>query len=230
MITIRRAAERGHADHGWLDSRFSFSFAEYFDPEHDHFRALRVINEDVIAGGTGFPSHPHADMEILTYVLEGGVKHKDSTGSEGVTCPGDVQRMTAGTGVMHSEFNASGNDPLHLLQIWIYPEARGLKPGYEQKRFDDKANRLRLIASRDGRDGSLTIHQDVSVYASELERGVELRHALKAGRGAWVQVARGGLLINGQALDAGDGVAVEDEGELAIKAVEPSEFLLFDLR
>lgn len=229
MMTIRQAGERGHANHGWLDTFHTFSFADYFDPDHHHYRALRVINEDWVAPGQGFPPHAHADMEIITYILEGALQHKDSTGTEGVIRPGDVQRMSAGTGVVHSEFNASKKDEVHLLQIWIFPERRGLAPGYEQKRFDDRANVLRLIASPDAKDGSLTIHQDARVYASVLEKGKSVRHELAAGRGAWLQVARGALELNGKALKAGDGASVEGEA-LAIVATEPAEFILFDLR
>jgi hypothetical protein len=229
-LLLRKSADRGKADHGWLKSHHTFSFADYLDAEHHHFRALRVINEDRVAPGEGFPSHAHADMEILTYVLEGGVRHKDSMGTNGILRPGDVQRMTAGRGVVHSEFNASSVETLHFLQIWLFPETRALEPGYEQKRFDDKRNRLRLIASRDARDGSLAIHQDADVYASELEKGGELRLALKPGRGAWLQVARGVVSLNGIALAAGDGARIEDESALVMGAVEAAEFLLFDLR
>lgn len=230
-ITLRPAQARFHGQHGWLDSYHTFSFAEFYDPAHMGFRALRVINDDWIAPGTGFDTHPHRDMEILTYVYEGAVEHKDSTGGHGITARGDVQRMTAGTGVRHSEFNASASQDLRLLQIWILPEATRLAPGYEQTRFDDesKRDRLRLIASRHGQDGSLTIHQDVAIYASLLSAGASLTHSLTKGRGAWVQMVSGELQVNGQILAAGDGAAIEDVAELTLTATQDSEFVLFDL-
>ncbi len=232
MITIRPAEERGHANIGWLNTRFSFSFADYHDPKHMGFRSLRVINDDRIAGGGGFGAHPHRDMEIITYMLDGALEHRDSMGHGAVLRRGDIQHMTAGSGVVHSEFNHSENDPIRLLQIWIFPEKRGLPPGYQDKRVGDeeKLNRLRLLASPDGADDSLVIYQDASVYASILEKGKEVRHALRAGRHAWVQVAAGEINVNGRALQEGDGAAISDETELVISGTgEKSEFLVFDL-
>jgi redox-sensitive bicupin YhaK (pirin superfamily) len=227
MMTIRRSDERGHANHGWLDTYHTFSFADYYDPAHIEFRTLRVINEDRVAPGQGFGTHPHRDMEIITYVLSGALAHKDSSGGEGVLRPGDVQHMTAGSGIQHSEFNASQTEPVHLLQIWILPDKKGLKPGYEQKHFE--IGGLRLVASRDGRDGSLLVHQDVDVFAARLPAGGEVRHTLAAGRHAWLQVARGTVTLNGTELRAGDGAAVSEERGLTIIGREPAEFLLFDL-
>jgi len=233
MLTIRRAAERGMNDVGWLKSAHTFSFGNYHDPAHQGFRTLRVINDDHIAPGTGFGTHPHRDMEIVTYVLAGAVAHQDSTGGRGVIGRGEVQRMTAGRGIAHSEYNASETEPLHLLQIWLFPERTGLEPGYEQKAFseDEKRNRLRLIASPEARDGALKIHQDVDLWAAILEPGSGLTHNLRPGRHAWVQVATGSLTLNGQALEAGDGVAISDETVLELRgsAGEPAEILLFDL-
>jgi redox-sensitive bicupin YhaK (pirin superfamily) len=230
MITIRKAAERGHFDFGWLDTYHTFSFGDYYDPEFMGFRSLRVINEDRVAPRTGFPTHGHRDMEIITYVLEGALEHRDSIGNGSVIRPGEVQRMTAGTGVTHSEANSS-EDPVHLLQIWILPNARGLKPGYEQKTFtdDEKRDRLRLVASADGRDGSVTINQDASIYASVLAAGREVIHQLAPNRNAWVQVARGRIEINGNDLNQSDGAAISGETAIAIAASEPAELLLFDL-
>jgi redox-sensitive bicupin YhaK (pirin superfamily) len=231
MITRRPARERGHADHGWLDTWHTFSFSDYHDPRHMGFRDLRVINDDRVRGGHGFPPHPHRDMEIITYVLEGALEHRDSMGNGSVIRPGEVQRMSAGTGVVHSEFNPSRADLVHLLQIWILPRARGLAPGYEQRRFDDAelADRLRVIAAPDGRDGAVTINQDVSVYAARLGAGAKVQHALARGRFAWVHVARGAASLNGEAMEAGDGAAVSDEHDLVLNAATPAEFLLFDL-
>jgi len=231
MLTIRRASARGHADHGWLDSRHTFSFADYFDSEHMGFGPLRVINDDRVAPGAGFPTHPHADMEIVSYVLEGALEHKDSLGSGSVIRPGDVQRMSAGTGIRHSEFNASRTEPVHFLQIWILPERRGLKPGYEQKAFTEQERRgnLRLIGSRDGAEGSVTIHRDVRLYAGLLGAGERVTHALADGRAAWVQVARGRVLLNGQTLDEGDGASLEGAGPLSLEGTGNAEVLLFDL-
>ena len=232
MLIIRRANERGHADFGWLDSHHSFSFGEYYDPAHMGFGPLRVINDDRVAGGGGFPTHPHRDMEIVSYVLDGALAHKDSLGTGSVIKPGDVQRMSAGTGIAHSEFNASATDPVHFLQIWFLPEKRGLAPGYEQKNFDVKAKRntLRLVASPDGRDGSVTIRTDAALYVSLLGAGAKVSHALAAGRGAWVQVARGSVAVGDITLAEGDGLQATDERALEIvgKAAE-SEILLFDL-
>ncbi len=230
-LTIRRSEERGKADFGWLKSRHSFSFGHYHDPAHMGFGPLRVINEDRVAPGGGFPTHPHSDMEILSYVLEGGLEHKDSLGTGSVIQPGDVQRMSAGTGVRHSEYNASKSEPVHFLQIWIIPEKQGIAPGYEQKTFGDgeKRGRLALIGSRDGRDGSVVIHQDVALYASILEPGETVAHEAGANRGVWVQVARGAVKVDGHAVEAGDAVAIEGPGRVSIEAVEAAEFLLFDL-
>ena len=231
MITIRKAADRGHFDFGWLDTYHTFSFGDYYDPEFVNFRSLRVINEDRVAPRTGFPKHGHRDMEIITYILEGALEHRDSMGNGSVIRPGEVQRMTAGTGVTHSEANSSETERVHLLQIWILPNARGLKPGYEQKTFadDEKRNRLRLVASADGRDGSVTINQDASIYASVLDAGREAIHQLAPDRSAWVQVARGRIAINGNDLNQGDGAAISGEPAIAIAASEPAELLLFDL-
>jgi len=231
MLAIRRSHERGHANHGWLDTHYTFSFSDYYDPEHVHFRTLRVINDDRVAGGGGFPMHPHRDMEIVTYVLEGGLEHRDSMGNGSVIRPGDVQRMSAGTGVTHSEFNASKTEPVHLLQIWMFPERKGIKPSYEQKAFSeaDKRSRLRLVASPDGRDGSVTIHQDNEMYATVLRKGETVRHELKPERHAWVQVARGSVKLNGQELAEGDGAAISEEKAIELAGVKDAELLLFDL-
>jgi len=231
MITLRPARERGHADHGWLDSHHTFSFADYHDPKHMGFRALRVINEDRVAPGRGFGTHGHRDMEIVSYVLDGALEHKDSMGTGSVIQPGDVQRMSAGTGVLHSEFNASKTAPVHFLQIWILPEKAGLPPGYEQKAFPaaERQGKLRVIAARDGRDGAVTVHQDVTLYAALLDPGEGVRHPLASGRHAWVQVARGAVDLGGYLLKAGDGAAVSSEPELVLQAREPTELLVFDL-
>jgi redox-sensitive bicupin YhaK (pirin superfamily) len=231
MITIRRADERGHADHGWLDSHHTFSFADYHDPMHMGFGPLRVINDDRVAPGAGFPTHGHRDMEIVSYVLEGALEHKDSMGTGSVIRPGDVQRMSAGTGVRHSEFNASKREPVHFLQIWIEPKERGLAPGYEQNSFsvDDRRNRLRLVAAPDGADGALTIHKDVRVYATLLDDGVEVAHALAPGRRAWLHVAEGSLELDGTRLEAGDGAAITDATKLTLRGRANGHALLFDL-
>ncbi len=231
MIRLRKAEDRGHADHGWLDTWHTFSFADYYDPEHMGFRALRVINDDVVAPGRGFGTHPHRDMEIVTYVLEGALAHKDSMGNASTIVPGEVQRMSAGTGVLHSEFNHSKTDRVHLLQIWILPSRTGLAPSYEQTFFPDeeKLGRLRLVASPDGADGSVTIHQDARLYATLLEPGQEVAHELAPGRHAWVHVARGKASLNGQALAAGDGAAVSAEERLVLRGDGRAEVLLFDL-
>ena len=233
MIKIRPSAARGHANHGWLDTYYSFSFSNYYDPKHMGFRDLRVINEDRVSAGRGFGSHPHRDMEIITYIIEGELSHRDSTGTEATIRQNDVQRMSAGTGVTHSEYNNSAN-PVHLLQIWIMPEADGLQPSYEDRTFprEEKQDRLRLIASRDGRDGSTRINQDASVYASLLDSGKSLELDLKAGRHAWVQLVSGELEVNGTRLVKGDGAAISDESKLALASVGgngAAEFLLFDL-
>jgi quercetin 2,3-dioxygenase len=231
MITIRPAAERGQTDFGWLDSKHSFSFGEYQDYDHMGFHSLRVINDDKVAGGGGFPSHPHRDMEIITWVLSGALQHKDSLGTGSVIQAGDLQRMTAGTGIVHSEFNASKTDPVHLLQIWIFPDQRGLKPSYDQKNFPaaERKGQLKLLASQDGRDGSISFHQDASLYAAALEPGQKVKHELAAGRAAWVQVATGSITLNGQTLRAGDGAAIENESQLELVGVEYGETLVFDL-
>ena len=231
MITLRPAHERGHFDHGWLDTRHTFSFSEYMDPRFMGWGPLRVINEDRVQPGQGFPTHAHRDMEIISYVLAGALEHRDSLGTGSVIRPGDVQRMSAGTGVRHSEFNPSATEPVHFLQIWIEPLRRSIAPGYEQKTFPeaDKRGRLRLVAAPDGADGSVTIHQDARVYATVLDRGAEVKHALGPGRRAWMQVTRGALALNGATLVAGDGAAVSDEASLVIGARERAEALLFDL-
>jgi hypothetical protein len=231
MVTIRRSAERGHANHGWLDSYHSFSFADYYDPQHMGFSTLRVINEDYVAPGTGFGTHPHRDMEIITYILAGELEHKDSMGNGSVIRPGDVQRMSAGTGVLHSEFNPSPDKQVHLLQIWIQPNARGVKPGYEQKRFEDaeKRGRLRLVASPDGAEGSVTIHQNARVYAGLVDGAERVEHSLAAGRTAYVHVARGTVTVNGNPLAAGDALKAEGESRITLEAGRDAEVLLFDL-
>jgi quercetin 2,3-dioxygenase len=231
QATVRKSEARGRANFGWLDSRHSFSFGHYYDPGHMGFGPLRVINEDRVAPGGGFPTHPHSDMEIISYVLEGELEHKDSLGTGSVIRPGDVQRMSAGTGVRHSEFNASDKDPVHFLQIWIIPERKGLKPGYEQKSFDAAAKRgkLRLIGSRDGRGGSVTIHQDADLYSTLLEPAESVSHRVAEGRGAWIQVVGGAITVNGQSLGAGDGMALKDAGELRLEAQSSAEVLLFDM-
>lgn len=231
MITVRRANDRGHAEHGWLDSWHTFSFADYYDPKQMGFRSLRVINEDRVEAGKGFGTHPHRDMEIVSYVLEGAIQHRDSMGNGEVLRPGEVQRMTAGTGVTHSEFNPSRTEGLHFLQIWIVPAKQGLKPGYEQKAFPnaDRQGKLRLVAAPDGRDGALTIHQDASIYASLLAAGEVVEHALGKGRGAWVQVTRGVIDVLGEKLGAGDGAAIEGEPRVLVTGERDAEFLLFDL-
>jgi hypothetical protein len=231
MILIRKSNDRGHADHGWLDSRFTFSFADYYDPQHVQFRTLRVMNDDRIAGGGGFPTHPHRDMEIVTYVLEGALAHKDSMGNGSVIKPGDVQYMSAGTGVAHSEFNASDSETAHLYQIWMFPDRQGYKPVYDQKHFTaaDKRGKLRLVVSPDGRDGSVQIRQDNELYATVLAPGESVQHALQPDRHAYVQVARGSVTLNGQPLEAGDGAAISAEKSLELTGVNDAEVLLFDL-
>ena len=231
MLSIRRSEERGGGDFGWLSTRHSFSFDRYYDPKLMGFRALRVINEDWVQPGEGFPTHPHRDMEIITYVLEGALEHKDSLGTGSVIQPGDGQRMSAGTGIRHSEFNHSKTDPVHLLQIWIMPDHSGHKPSYEQKAFPvtEKTGKLRLIASPEGQDGSVTIHQDASLYAALLNPGQEVTHELGASRYGWLQVAKGSVEVNGKTLMQGDGAAITDEREVKIKGLQDSEILLFDL-
>ena len=231
MITLRRSEERGGGNHGWLNTKHSFSFSDYYDPKFMGFRSLRVINEDWVQPGHGFPTHPHRDMEIITYVLEGALEHKDSLGTGSVIRPGDGQRMSAGTGIRHSEANPSQKESVHLLQIWITPDKQGHKPGYEQKEFraDEKRGKLRLLASPDGRDGSVTIHQDAKLYVSLLEPGEAVEHKLESGRHAWLQVAKGAVELNGKPLHPGDGAAISDELQLRIKATDSAEILLFDL-
>ncbi len=231
MMTIRHRDERGIAKMGWLNSAHTFSFGHYHDPEHMGFRALRVINEDRVIPGAGFPTHGHRDMEIISYVLEGALEHKDSTGTAAVIKPGEVQRMSAGTGVRHSEYNASKTDAVHFLQIWIIPEKEGLPAGYEQRAFPEaeKRGKLRLVASRDGRDGSVTVHQDVDLYASLLSEGDKVGFELKPGRNAWIQVARGQVKVNGALLKEGDGASLTQESKIALEGETDSEVLLFDL-
>jgi redox-sensitive bicupin YhaK (pirin superfamily) len=232
MITVRPAGERGRSLLDWLDSRHSFSFAEYYDVRHLGFRDLRVINDDRVAPGRGFGTHPHRDMEIITYVLEGSLEHKDSIGNGSVIRPGDVQRMTAGTGVRHSEFNPSRTEPVHFLQIWLIPSQSGLAPSYEQKAFgtDEKRGRLRLIASRDGAEGSVNLHQDARIFAGVFDRGQQTVLELPPGRKAWVQVARGRMALNGTSLDEGDGAAIDGETRIELVGRGASEALVFDLR
>jgi redox-sensitive bicupin YhaK (pirin superfamily) len=231
MIEVRKASERGYADHGWLRSFHTFSFADYYDPAHMGFGPLRVINEDRVAPGQGFGTHGHRDMEIVSYVLDGALEHKDSMGNGSVIRPGDVQRMSAGRGVMHSEFNHSKEALVHFLQIWIEPSVRGIPAGYEEKHFDaaSKRGRLRLVASSDGREGSVTIHQDASIYAALLDGAEHATHALRPGRKAYVHVARGKLTMNGQPLGAGDALKAADVGEIVLEQGEQAEVLLFDL-
>ncbi len=231
MFNVRKAADRGHADHGWLKANHTFSFAGYRDPDFMGFRSLRVMNEDFVAPGKGFGTHPHNNMEIVTYVLEGALEHRDSMGNGEVLYPGEFQRMSAGTGITHSEFNPSATEPVHLYQIWLQPEREGIVPSYEQKRFGDqeRLNRLRLVASREATDGSLRIHQDARIYLSTLEAGNQLAHEIAPGRHAWLQVLRGSLTAGGKTLQASDGLAVSDESELKMEAHEDAEILLFDL-
>lgn len=230
-LTIRKSEERGRANFGWLDSKHSFSFGHYHDPDQMGFGPLRVINDDRVVPGGGFPTHPHSDMEIISYVLEGALEHKDSLGTGSVIRPGDLQRMSAGTGIRHSEFNASKSEPVHFLQIWIIPEKKGLAPGYEQKAFSDaeKRGKLRMIGSRDGRDGSVTIHRDVDLYATLLAEGDAVDHTIAPARGGWVQVARGSVTLNGETLREGDGVAVSTSGPLRIEGLSEAEVLVFDM-
>ena len=231
MITFRKAADRGHANHGWLDSRFSFSFAEYQDPAHMGFRALRVINEDRIAAGTGFGKHPHRDMEILTYVLGGAIAHEDSTGARGTLVPGELQHMSAGSGVLHSEMNPSATEKCHLLQMWLLPNQRGIAPAYEQKRFAalDEHNRFHALATKDGRDGSFVLHSDAALLAGKFDAGVKLTQTLENGYG-WLQVARGAVTVNGIALEQGDAIAASKEHEMQLAIGDAgAELLLFDL-
>jgi len=231
MINIRRSEERGGGDYGWLNTKHTFSFDQYHDPKWMSFRSLRVINEDRVAPDVGFPTHPHRDMEIITYLLSGALEHKDSLGTGSIIRPGDGQRMSAGRGIRHSEMNASKTEPAHLLQIWIMPDKQGYEPSYEQKAFpnDEKRGKLRLIASPNGADGSVTIHQDTKLYVSLLLPGQEVRHELGKGRYAWLQVAKGAVDLNGKKMAQGDGAGVSDEAALTIKGLEDAEVLLFDL-
>jgi redox-sensitive bicupin YhaK (pirin superfamily) len=231
MITVRRSDERGGGNYGWLDTKHTFSFSDYWDPRWMGFRSLRVINEDYVAPASGFPTHPHSDMEIITYVLEGKLEHKDSLGTGSVILPGDGQRMTAGRGIRHSEFNPSKSEQVHLYQIWLLPEKKGLEPSYEQKSFaaEEKQGKLRLIASPDAQDGSVKINQDARLYVSLLKPGEEVAHDFGKNRHGWLQVAKGSVEVNGKFLTAGDGAAISDEQKIAFKAEEDSEVLLFDL-
>jgi redox-sensitive bicupin YhaK (pirin superfamily) len=231
MITRRAARQRGHKNHGWLNTYHTFSFSSYYDPQHMQFRALRVMNEDYVAPGMGFGTHPHSDMEIVTYVLEGALEHKDSMGNGEVLRPGEFQRMSAGTGITHSEFNPSKDEPVHLYQIWLLPEKNGITPSYEQKRFpeEERHNQLRLVASRDKADGSLLIHTDARVYLGTIDQGRSVTHELDVKRYAWLQVLRGSVTLNGQALETGDGAAVSNETALKIEATSHAEVMLFDL-
>jgi quercetin 2,3-dioxygenase len=230
MTQIRKSNERGHAEHGWLDSYHSFSFADYYDPRHTNFRSLRVINEDRVAPEMGFSMHPHRDMEIITYVVSGSLRHRDSMGNTAVMRAGDVQRISAGTGIMHSETNDSPKEPVHLLQIWITPDRKGATPAYAEKSFARaEPGRLHLVASKSGREGSIAINQDADLFLGKLEGGGKARHSLVAGRHAWLQVIRGELDANGARLTSGDAVAVSDADALTISAAKPSDFLVFDL-
>lgn len=231
MMTIRRGRDRGHANHGWLDSFHTFSFADYYDPAQMGFRTLRVINEDRVRPGRGFGTHPHRDMEILSYVLDGALEHKDSMGTGSVIRPGDIQRMTAGTGVTHSEYNASRTEPVHFLQIWLLPERRGLAPGYEQKTFsrEEKDGKLRLVASPGGKEGSVSLHTDARVLAGLFDEGQSTELALAPGRHAWVHVARGKARVAGAELEAGDGAALSNEEKVTIEGVSAAEVIVFDL-
>jgi quercetin 2,3-dioxygenase len=231
MMLVRKGNERGHAQHGWLDSHHTFSFADYFDPDHMGFRSLRVINEDRVSPGQGFGTHPHRDMEIISYVLDGKLEHKDSMGTGSVIQPGDVQRMSAGTGVLHSEFNGSKADPVHFLQIWIIPAERGIAPSYEQKTFSaqEKQGKLRIVASPDGRDGSVTVHADAVLHAGLFGKGESATLELGKNRHAWIHVARGKVRVNEQELSAGDGAAVTDEASVRIEGIDGGEVLVFDL-
>jgi quercetin 2,3-dioxygenase len=231
LITTRLAEHRGHADHGWLNTYHSFSFADYYDPAHMGFRTLRVINEDWVQPGKGFGTHPHADMEIVTYVLEGALEHRDSMGNGSVIRPGEVQRMSAGTGITHSEFNASRDETVHLLQIWLLPATHGIQPSYEQKLMASgkDVTGLRVVASPDGRDGSVTIHTDASIYAGNFGKGKTAELSLAPGRHAWVQLARGRARVNGQALKSSDGAAISNETSVQVEGIDAAEVLVFDL-
>lgn len=231
MFTVRKAEERGHANHGWLDTYHTFSFSSYQDPRHVRFQSLRVMNEDTVAPGQGFGTHPHNDMEIVTYVLSGALEHRDSMGNGEVLRPGEFQRMTAGTGITHSEFNPSSTEAVHLYQIWLFPEKKGLTPSYEQKAFpaERRQNQLQLVASRDAAEGSLTIHTDAKIYLADLQPGHIVRQELASGRHAWLQILRGNVTVDDTSLKAGDGVAVSDESSVIVQANDASEVMLFDL-
>jgi quercetin 2,3-dioxygenase len=231
MITIRKSADRGHVTFDWLDTRHTFSFGHYYDASHMGFGPLRVINEDIVRGGAGFPKHPHDNMEIVTYIMSGALEHKDSMGNGGVIRPGDIQRMSAGSGVTHSEFNHSATDPVHLLQIWFLPGKRDIKPGYEQKSFgaDEKKGRLKLLSSRGALDGSVDIHQDVDIYSALLSTNDNVLHPMREGRLGWLQVARGSLELNGQRLEAGDGAAISGEKEIHLTQAKGAEIAFFDM-
>ena len=230
MVTIRRSEDRGHADHGWLDSRHTFSFADYFEPQHTQFRSLRVLNEDRVMAGQGFGSHPHRDMEIISYVVSGALEHKDSLGTKAVMRAGDVQRISAGKGIVHSEYNASSTDPVRFLQIWIVPDERGVKPEYGEKSFRDaESGKLHLIASKTGREGSLEIHQDADVSVARLAKGGAVDHQFASGRSGWVQLIEGSLSVNGEILQAGDGAAISDVPQVRLEAASDAHFLFFDL-
>jgi len=231
MITRRPANARGHRNHGWLNANHTFSFGSYYDPQHMQFRALRVMNEDFVAPGKGFGTHPHNDMEIVTYVLEGALEHRDSMGNGEVLRPGEFQRMSAGTGITHSEFNPSRDEPVHLYQIWLLPERNGITPSYEQKRFPDERrhNEMRLVASRDAADGSLLIHTDARVYLATIDQGHSVAQPIAPGRYAWLQVLRGSVTLNGQPLDTSDGAAIDNETSLTIEGTTDAEVMLFDL-
>jgi hypothetical protein len=231
MLTVRKSEDRGHFNHGWLNTYHTFSFSGYYDPRHIGFRALRVLNEDFVQPGRGFGMHPHENMEIVTYVLEGALQHKDTMGHGSVIQAGEFQRITAGTGMSHSEFNPSPSEPVHLVQIWILPDKKGLTPAYEQRSFDNGAahNRLRLVASPDGRDESLTIHQNVELYLGRLDAQQHAEHTFQPGRHGWLQVLRGAVEVAGQTLTAGDAAALSEEPRLTVTATQPAEILLFDL-
>lgn len=231
MLQVRRAADRGHFDHGWLDTHHTFSFSRYVDREHTRFRSLRVMNEDVVQPGQGFGTHPHENMEIVTYVLSGALEHRDSMGNGDALRPGEFQRMTAGTGITHSESNPSDTDPVHLYQIWLFPERNGLEPSYEQKAFDKagRLNQLQLVASQDAADGSLLIHQDARIYLGNLEEGAVVEHVIESGRHVWLQVLRGTVNVNGESLQTSDGVAISDEAAVTITGTSAAEIMLFDL-
>lgn len=231
MKRIRKSSERGHADHGWLKTFHTFSFSDYRDPQHVHFRALRVMNEDWVAPGQGFGEHPHNDMEIVTYVLEGQLEHRDSMGNGEILRPGEFQRMSAGRGITHSEFNPSATDPVHLYQIWLFPKTKGIEPSYEQRPFpaDQRKSRWQLVAAPDGAEGALTIHQDAKIFLADLSRGDSLHRPIGDGRHAWLQVLRGAAEVDGISLSAGDGLAISDEKEFKVSSPSGTELMLFDL-